>query len=297
MKHLKPFACAAIFLLIIGFKSKADIIYDDFAIQNGYAFSMGNGQEIGNEISINPNLWSLTNFAIEYFTPNAILPPSVGIDARFYFNDGTPTNGYPSPGTVFYDSGWFYGLIGAALNPFEVVTYNSSDLYGSSLPGSINMPNGFLMSADFTFTITFTNLVGGNQIWLPLATNTPPGGSRSGGGLGPSGENQYISYGDYWLHDASGAWSLRSTNIAAANLVVNFSGTPEPSTAGLAALGGTFLLGFRVTDNFQIVEALKHIVRFNVSRFGARSWRRFGAEKPLRRGFGSRIRVKHFPAH
>ena len=46
-------------------------IYDDGIfgqlLQNGYSFSTGNGQQIGNEISVAPGLWSLTNFSIKTF--------------------------------------------------------------------------------------------------------------------------------------------------------------------------------------------------------------------------------------
>jgi sugar lactone lactonase YvrE len=193
-------------------------IYDDGIfgqlLQNGYLFSMGNGQQIGNEISVAPSLWSLTNFSIEYYTPDATLSPSVGIDVQFYYNNGLITNGFPSPGTAFYDSGWFYGLPGGG---YQVVSYASSDLYSGALPGSMNLPSGFLMPGDFTFSITFTNLNPSNVIDLPLATNV----------LG-------TSYGDYWLNDGTGIWTLRSTSVADANLVVDFAGTPAP--AGLAAL-------------------------------------------------------------
>src|ERR1039457_6921539 len=125
MKHIKKLLCAGL-LMTLGFSVKAAIIYDNGVIgvhrQNGSSFTMGNMQEIGNEITIGPN-WSLTNFAIEYYTPDSTLAANVGIDVRFYLNSGTPTNGFATPAlTPFYDSGWFFGLLGGG---YQVVDYAS----------------------------------------------------------------------------------------------------------------------------------------------------------------------------
>jgi hypothetical protein len=224
MKNLKKIICVGA-LVTLGSTAMADVIYDNYGNYNTNAFSVANGQEIGNQISFSPNLWSLTGFNIEYYTGNFALSPSVGIDVRFYYNNGTPSNGFPTPGTMFYDSGWFLGgLLG---NGFNVVSYNSSDLYSGAQPGSLNLPFGFLMPGNFTFTVTFTNLNQFNLVELPLANNTAG-----------------ISLGDYWLNNGAGNWSLQTNVSSAANLVVDFAGTvPEPSTFGLAAIGGALLLG------------------------------------------------------
>ena len=54
-----------------------------------------------------------------------------------------------------------------------------------------------------------------------------------------------ISYGDYWVN-YGGNWTLMTNASSAANFVVNFSGVPEPTTLGLAILGGALLLGAKL---------------------------------------------------
>jgi PEP-CTERM motif len=222
MKHLRKLVCAGT-LLVLGGPAWGDVIYDSYGNANGYAFTLANGQEIGNQLTIPTGVWTLTNFTIEYYSPQTFFTSQVGIDVRFYANDGPATNGFATPGaTPFYDSGWFYNtaLGGMPANGYQVVTYDITDFSGG-LP--LNMP-----TANLTFTITFTNLDGGNVVELPLANN------QAG-----------ISYGDYWLNNG-GAWTLMTNNASgAANFVVNFSGVPEPSSLALAALGGALVWGGR----------------------------------------------------
>jgi len=237
MKHklLRATICAASAVVLSLGSVRANVIYDNFANQSGYAFSMANGEEIGNQITIPTGVsWSLTNFSVEYYSPSATLASDVAIDVRFYQNDGTPENGFPTPGTLIFDSGWFNNN-GSSLpgNGYQVVTYTSSDFYGSS--SAVNMDPGFLfpdsLSPDnsFTFTVSFQGLDSRDQIDMPVAANTPG-----------------ISYGDYWLNNGSG-WSLMSTNAADANLTVDFSGqqVPEPASLTFVAIGGALLLGIK----------------------------------------------------
>ena len=223
------YAAAAVFIGIVA--ARSDVIYDSTANYNGNAFSMVNGQEIGNEITVSPgSYWSLTNFSIEYYSPDVTLSTSVGIDVRFYLNNGPATNGFATPGTLFYDSGWFYNtaLGGMPGNGYQVVKYNNSDFYGGS---TVNMSPSYLVPGDFTFTITWTNLDGSDVIDMPLANSQ----TNAIGGT---------SYGDYWVNN-NGTWSLL-TNSVPANLVANFSGqVPEPSAFGLVAIGGALLFGIQ----------------------------------------------------
>ena len=230
MNYIRNLVCAGAVVATLGFTVQANTIYDSFANANGNAFSLANGQEVGNEIAISPGTWSLTNFQIEYYSPNYALNPNVAIDVRFYLNDGTQKNGFNTPGTLFFDSGWWSnpsgpGLPAAGTN--WVVTYNSSDFYGGS---TVNMANNFVMPGDFTFTVSFTNLNAGNVIDLPLANNQV--------------NANVVSYGDYWLNNG-GNWTLMTNATSAANFVVDFAGNtvPEPTTFGLAAIGGVLLLG------------------------------------------------------
>src|ERR1039457_3610696 len=72
-------------------------------------FNPGTSQ-IGNEIILGGTQRYLTDFSFEYWgsssNPNSF---AGAIQARveFYMNNGPLFNTYASPGTSFYDSGWF----------------------------------------------------------------------------------------------------------------------------------------------------------------------------------------------
>ena len=218
-------ACAAVFISL-GFSAVADTIYDDAANYNGNVFQMANGLEIGNEISIAPGLWSLTNFAIEYYTPDATLNPNLGIDVRFYLNDGPSMLVIsPRPERSFMTAACFT-IRQPAIFPETVrIPLTIRVRIFTMEVGAPNLPNGYLLPGDFTFTVTFYNL-GGNTIDIPLADD------QAG-----------TSYGDYWLYNnLMSQWTLM-TNTVPANFVVDFSGVPEPSVFGLGAVGSLLLLG------------------------------------------------------
>jgi hypothetical protein len=225
MKILRQFLCAGILGAVGVGGARAEVIYDSYGNANGAAFSLANGLEIGNQITLSPGVWTLTNFTIEYYSPQPFFTNNVGIEVRFYANDGPSTNGFPTPGSTIWDSGWFYNSLvpgGMPANGYQIVTYSGTDF----------PPGGLLLTmptANLTFTITFTNLDAGNLVSLPLANNVAG-----------------ISYGDYWVNNG-GNWTLMTNNASgAANFVVSFAGVPEPTTLGLAALGGALLLGAKL---------------------------------------------------
>jgi hypothetical protein len=225
--HSNKLACAGLFLSL-GFTAVADNnIYNNAALHNGSYMQALDGVTIGNEISLPPNTLTLTNFSFEYYAP---VTPSLNsyVEVKFYLNNGPKVGGYPTPGTKIYDSGLYIanaaGVLPSGAND---LSYSSSDLYSSTLPLALNLPAGYFLPSELTFTITFANL-SGKTIDLPLANN------YSG-----------VSYGDYWLYNnVSSSWSLL-TNSVAANFIVNFQGVPEPSVLGLGAIGGIMLLGVR----------------------------------------------------
>jgi len=225
--YFKMLACAAVAAALSLGSVQAAFVYNDFAQYNGNSFTVANGQEIGNEITVNPgSTFSLSSFIFQYYTPTLTLSPNVAVDLRFYLNDGTPTNGFPTPGTLFFDSGWFSNSVAGGMpgNGYQDVNYDSSDFY-SGATSVVPMSPTFLMPSNFTFTVTWTNLDGGNLIEMPLATNTPG-----------------ISFGDYWLVNNSGHWSLMSTNKADANFVVDVVGQNPPSQPDITAtFDGTYI--------------------------------------------------------
>lgn len=66
---------------------------------------------MGDEILLTGSERYLTNFSFEFWCTNTANPFAfagpVEARVRFYQNNGTNFNGYASPGTNFYDSGWF----------------------------------------------------------------------------------------------------------------------------------------------------------------------------------------------
>ena len=225
--HSNKILCAVAFLAL-GFNALATTIYDDAAQYNTNQLQVANSLTIGNQISIANGVWNLTNFSIEYYTSNATLNAGVGVDVQFFKNDGPLTNGFASPGTLFFDSGWFYNTLANNLpgGGAHTINYNSTDFTGSPVPLSTGLA-GNKMPGTFTFAITFANL-GTNTIDLPLAND------QAG-----------VSFGDYWLYNnLSSQWTLMTNANTAANFVVDFSGVvPEPSILGLGALGGLMFFG------------------------------------------------------
>jgi len=196
----------------------------------GNAFTAVNGQQIGTEILL-PGNWSLTNITVEYIATNPV-PSTVGLDVQLYRADGTPTSGgYATPGTLVFDSGFFYGL-DSGLSIYgdysHNYAYNSTDFTSGGFNSPYTLPGDFILSVSFTNTDGTGNLGG---IQLPVGNNV-------------TSEQPGSSYGDYWLNSGSG-WNVYSNSFQA-NLIFNLSGTgsvPEPSTLTLVSMGSLIFLG------------------------------------------------------
>jgi hypothetical protein len=221
-KYLKSLVCVG--GVALGFNCAGQsAFYNNFPNYNGNAFSLISGQQIGNEISLQ-NGTALTSFSIEYYSPNTTLAPTVGIDVTFYNQNGPVVNGFKTPGTEFFNSGYYTGGAGGLGGGYQVVTFNTTDFAAGAQNG---WGGNYSLPQDFTFSVSFTGLNALNVVDMPLANITPG-----------------TSYGDYWLNNGTG-WTLMYNTSSDGNLVVDMVGTvPEPSTFGLAALGGVALLGF-----------------------------------------------------
>ena len=208
---------------------RADVLYENTTTPLGYSLIFPNNQQIGQEIwlgTLQPEY--LTNFSIQYYSPDTSWSGTVTADIKFYMNDGPPTNGYPTPGTPFYDSGAI-----AFPNP---ITYNGSVLSNalwaifdlSDLqypPGGMVLDPNMVLPTNFTFTITFSGLTGGEMVGLPVYKPPTVG----------------TNYGDYWF-DASGNWELLTNSLGMPmSFAAEFNGTaaptPEPTVLCLGALG------------------------------------------------------------
>lgn len=136
---------------------------------------------------------------------------------KFYLNDGAPFNGYATPGTTFFDSGW-YALPGTT--PRSTISFSTGlgDFGGVGL----YMP----VVSNMTWSVDFRNLGVNDQVGLDIY-DPPTIGS---------------SYPDYWEYNAG--WSLKTNASVNVNFASVFIATvPEPTVIGFFTLGGMLLAG------------------------------------------------------
>jgi len=106
-------------MLVVGLNASGVTIYDNSTGDLTNRFDPGL-LEIGDEVLLGSPESYLTSFAFEYWALNAggTSGTFTGIDVRlrFYLNDGPTFNGYATPGTAFYDSGWIDSVITTPTN-------------------------------------------------------------------------------------------------------------------------------------------------------------------------------------
>jgi hypothetical protein len=207
---------------------RGDVLYQNTTTGTGSVLTFPSGQQIGEQIwlgTLTPEY--LTNFSFEYYSPDSSWSGTVTADVKFYLNDGTLFNGYASPGTLFYDSGaiTFPNPITQNENSLSntlVATFELADLQFVQ-PGGAPLDPNVALPTNFTFSVTFSGLTGGESVALPIFTPTDVG----------------TNYGDYW-YDVSGNWELL-TNVTPVAFGAQFNGspepTPEPTVLCLGALG------------------------------------------------------------
>jgi len=211
----------AMFALLWAEPARAAVIYSNSTNDNMIRFNPGL-LEVGDEINLVGSERYLTNFSFEYYGTNTAsaftFAGSPEARIRFYLNDGAPFNGYPTPGSNFYDSGWF-----SVPSPTERSTFVFEVGLDFSSPG-LYMP----VISNFTWSVQFTNYGGTDELGVDIY-DPPTVGS---------------GYKDYWEFSA-GVWTLK-TNINPAikmNFASRFEATvPEPSALALSVLGGLGLL-------------------------------------------------------
>lgn len=226
------FSSSLVLVMTVAAAVRGAVIYDNTANQTGYVLMFNNNQEIGDQITVgNTAAPYLTNFSFEYYSPNAAFSGTVQADVQFYLNDGTPTNGFNTPGTVFYDTGWFnvqtpQEVYGTATNS-AVLDFSFLDLLGGATPLNPTMQ----LPTNFTMTVTFQGLSGTDQVGLNLFDPALVG----------------TNFGDYWLN-SGGTWELLTNSTAVAfGMQLNGYGTgtvPEPAVWSLALAGAGLLAGF-----------------------------------------------------
>jgi len=201
-------------------------LYQDAApnFQNAN-FNNGNGQE-GNQIILAGSAAYdlITSFSFQFDYTGSLASPDASAEVLFYANDGASYNGYPSPGTVLFDSGTF--PIGG------YTTGSTENFYTADLGGGVVVPQ------DFTWTVTFSGLQAGEN--AGLAVYYPP-----------TVGSDALPNGDAWVDPGGG---LEPGNDSGNPLEFGavFNGTamvPEPSCLRLFAL--TVLAGFGWVKRFQ----------------------------------------------
>ena len=230
---LKATLAAMGFILAGSVGVRGDALYQNTSTYLGYGLDFPNGQQIGEQIWLAPSLPAeyLTNFSFVYSSPNNVAW-GVTADVRFYENNGILTNGYSTPGTLFYDSGSV-----PFVNPLNFTTGATNSLTAnfwltdlqSPLTGGTALDPSFILPTNFTFTITFSGLTEGETVGLPVFDPPSVG----------------TNYADYW-YDLSGSWQLL-TNDSGAQIAfgAEFNGsptpTPEPTVLALGAFGAAML--------------------------------------------------------
>ena len=215
-------------LIILGSSAavRGAVLYQDTASALGQVMNIANNGQFGQQVwlgTLEPEY--LTNFSFEYYSPLASYSGSVQMDVRLYQNNGTPFNGYASPGTIFYDSGNF-----TLTDPWSVsgtntatVVFQLSDLLAGN---TVNLNPSFVLPTNFTFTVSVSGMQGADQVGLPIF-GPPSVGTNSA---------------DYW-YNVSGNWQLLTNSQFNVSFGAQFLGTPtpEPSVICLGAMGAAAL--------------------------------------------------------
>jgi hypothetical protein len=219
---LKAMAAGAGIVLASSVEVRGLTVYQNTSTNTGQVLNFLNGQEMGEQIWLGSGAIpvNLTNFSFQYYSPYAVFSGNVKADVRLYMNNGPMTNGYSSPGTMFYDSGNF-----TLVNPWQAAGTNSatvvfqlSDLMSGNV---INLDPTFVLPSTFTFTVTLSGMQGADAVGLPIF-DPPQIGANAG---------------DYW-YDVSGNWELLTNSIGPIAFGAQFQATiPEPSVLCLSALG------------------------------------------------------------
>lgn len=224
--------CLAAAALLTCLNASAVLVYDNSAAGSDLGQRFDTGLlETGDEIFLAGSERFLTSFVFEYWALNNGTTSGAfsGIDARvrFYLNDGPAFNGYATPGTAFYDSGWVNALITTPTNR-ATINFDYSDFAAGWLVGpAAVMP----VASNFTWSVQFRDMDGDDTVGVDL--------------FNPPTVGQAII--DYWQYNGT-SWSLL-TNTVPMNFAARFDAVvvPEPSGVVLAILGGlgVFFVGRR----------------------------------------------------
>ncbi len=198
----------------------AATIYDNSVNDLVTRFNPGTA-EIGDQIQLAGTERYLTQFDFEYYGENTVTPLAfagpVQARVRFYENNGALVSGYASPGTAFFDSGWFGGF---GTTPRSTLVFTAgSDFAAAGL---------FIPTSTITWSVQFAGMVGTDSVGVDIYNPPVTGSSVPAAGMQ-----------DFWQDSGSG-WQLL-TNTVPMNFGARFFATadpvPEPSAVPLTAFG------------------------------------------------------------
>ncbi|TAL04872.1 MAG: hypothetical protein EPO07_04650, partial [Verrucomicrobia bacterium] len=140
----------AVWVLLSITGARATVIYNNSTNDLVTRFAWG-GNELGDEIILAGTDRYLTDFSFEFYGTNTASPISFAgtpeACVKFYLNDGSPFNGYSTPSSNFFDSGWFSigGPTARSTMLFTTADFGAGGLY---------MP----VYSNFTWSVQFRNL-------------------------------------------------------------------------------------------------------------------------------------------
>ena len=181
--------------------------------------------EVGDELMLAGSERFLTNFSFEYWGTNtagaSAFAGAIEARVRFYRNDGAEFNGYASPGSLLYDSQWFF---------LGEPTERNTQLFeaGRDFP----QEGLFLPVSELTWSVQFrgmgsTDLVG-VDLYSPPTTGT--------------------AFPDYWEFEGAG-WQLMTNSVPmdfASRFEASLTSVPEPSAVALMTLVAVGCAGRRI---------------------------------------------------
>jgi alpha-tubulin suppressor-like RCC1 family protein len=177
---------------------RATTIYDNSVNDLDFRFDPGT-LEVADEIILAGSARYLTNFDFQFWGVNTANPSTfagpVEVRVRFYQNDGPLYQGYPAPGTAFFDSGWFSVGVPTPRSTFVFTA-------GSDFPvGGLLLP-----SSDITWSVQFRGMGATDSVGIDLYSPPVIG----------------LGYPDFWQDN--GGWVLL-TNAVPMDFAARFDAT------------------------------------------------------------------------
>jgi hypothetical protein len=208
----------ALLALSLGQSLFAATIYDNSVNDLVTRFNPGT-IAIGDEINLAGTERYLSQFDFEYWGTSAGANFAGNVQARvgFYLNDGALFNGYATPGTQLFDSGWF----GIGTTPRSTLVFTAgSDFSSAGL---------FIPSSTITWTVQFQGMSGSDAVGVDLYSPPVVGSSVP----------------DYW-QNSGGGWQLMTNTVAmnfGARLFASADPVPEPSMLTFWVSSALLLVG------------------------------------------------------